>query len=174
MSESLRNQARESKWIHDVRAFCQRQGWTSLAMENPPRLLVEWPVNGKSMLVQVASYEGWALMLLVPLGNVPEEIRQATLLATGILNYRLPVACLEMEPLQGEVRARVTLTPEGELSEHLLKRAFQALEEAITGFVMGVEAFRTLQKAAEALERSPMTREAEAEALLWNSRPATD
>lgn len=171
MSASL-NQAREMTWLQEVKAFCQKQGWASLEAGNPPRLLVQWPVDGKPMLVQVASYAGWGVMFLVPLGNVPEEIRQATLLATGALNYRLPVACLELEPISGEARARITLTPEGELSPSLLERAFQALEEAILELAKAIEAFHTLQKMAEALQGSQATREEMSS--LWNSRPATD
>ena len=168
------DQVMERMWLQQVKAFCQKRGWTSLEAGDPPQLLVQWPVNGKPMLVQVAPHDGWGLMLLVPLGSVPQEIRQATLLAAGTLNYRLSLACLELEPIQGEARARVTLTPAGELPEPLLERAFRALEEAIAGLAMGVEMFCTLQKAAEAVEGLPAMRGAEAMLSLWESRPATD
>lgn len=143
MSASL-DQIRGTTWLQEVKAFCQKQGWPSLETTNPPRLLVQWLVDGKPMLVQVAPYKGWGVMFLVSLGHVPEELRQATLLATSALNYRLPVACLELEPIQGEARARLTLTPESALPEPLLAHAFEALEEAIVELAKAVEAFRAL------------------------------
>lgn len=168
------NQAREMMWLQEINVFCQKQGWALLEAGNPPRLLVQWPLDGKPMLVQVAPHAGWGVMFLVPLGEVPEGIRLATLLATGALNYRLPVACLELEPISGEARARITLTPEGELSEALLTHAFQALEEAIGALAIAVEAFCALQKAAEALENPHRLQEAEAMMAVWADRSATD
>lgn len=164
----------EEQRLQAVRAYCQAQGWSTLQVGNPPQLLVQWPLNGNALLLRVTPYEAWSLLFLVPLGNVPEAARQASLLASGTLNYHLPLACVEVEPLRGEARARVTLTPEGEPSKLLLERAFRALEEAIVGFAAGVQAFQQLQNLIEACPDRGATEAPEAMAAVWRRQLATD
>ncbi|MCS7222654.1 MAG: hypothetical protein RML36_07900 [Anaerolineae bacterium] len=171
MKTSL-DETKEMAWLQQVKAFCQGRGWTWLEIGSPPRLLVQWPVDSKPMLVQVATYAEWGVMFLVPLGNIPQELRQATLLAASMLNYRLSLACLELEPIQGEARIRVTLTPGDKLPDSLLECAFQALEEGVLELAKAIAAFEGLKQIAEALQGLETAQEEGPS--LWNSRPATD
>jgi len=170
------DQERETAWLQAVRAFCQERGLASLQVSQPARkILVQWPIADQPALIEVTVFADWGLLFLLPLGTISPDDRQAALMAAGALNYRLVMACMELDPLSGDARVRVTVAVSDQPSAKLIERAFGALEVALAGFVQGLAAFKALSQAIQAQDEGPLTSNSpEALAHLWNGRPITD
>lgn len=169
------DQEREAAWLQAVRAFCQERGAASLQVGQPAqKIVVQWPIADQPALVEVTAFADWGLLFLLPLGSIPAGDRQAALMAASALNYQTTLACVEVEPLSGAARIRVTVTVSDQPVARLLELAFGALEETIVLFGEGIAAFEALTRTPQAQHDDPSPGSPEALARLWDGRQITD